>query len=100
NLRGNLRTAMQIATDRTRQASAFLAYHGEHTSNNSLQLLQQARAAMPTALAGAGADAINRNIAAAYRARDLAEQAYNRAQSENAAYEEEQDRQEQSEGAD
>src|SRR5205085_3261515 len=51
NLRGNLHNALQLAADRIRQASDYIGYHGEHISNRSLQLLQQAKAVMPTSLA-------------------------------------------------
>jgi hypothetical protein len=92
NLRANLRTALVQALDRIKEAAEFISYHSREISDSPVRLLQQARDAMPTVQDGADPNTIQNYIAAATQAGDLALQAYNDAQREYNAYQEEQDR--------
>jgi uncharacterized membrane protein YgcG len=91
SLRGNLDNAMQNATQRINEAASFIRDHWNALSNHPKTLIQEAQRTLPSVQPGAGADQINAWLAAANKARDLASQAESSAQSEYAAYEQEQE---------
>jgi hypothetical protein len=100
NLRGRLNNAMQSATDKLNEAWRYISEHQQQLSNGPVQLLQQARQAMPNVQQGANAQTVTSWIAAAERARDLANRAENAASREFQDYEQEQQRRDGGTGAD
>lgn len=99
NLRVTLDSAVRSARHSIEKASEFIAYHNQAVGDYADSLLEQARSTMPVVREGANASTLNAYIAAANQAHSLADQAYNRAMSENDKYEEEQDRRRRDDGA-